>query len=74
MDPQRKAVRQRLKNIKNLEEYYEVTRKIKLTEEDFMILDFIFVNGYDYRYIGDMMGYSESTIKHKVKYILMMFT
>ena len=73
MDPQRKAVRKKLKDIPTVSEYEKETRKIKLTDEEYYILDMVFVKGYNYCLIGDRLGYSEAAIKTKVKNILKKF-
>lgn len=73
MDDRRRKARQRLKDIPTFKEYEEETRKVKLTDEEFYILDMIFVKGYNYCLIADRLGYSESSIKNKVKRILKKF-
>lgn len=73
MDEHRKAVRQRLKDIALISDYEDLTRKIKLTDEEYYILDMVFLKGYNYCLIGDKLGYSEATIKSKVKKILKKF-
>ena len=39
MDDRRRKARQRLKDIPTFKEYEEETRKVKLTDEEFYILD-----------------------------------
>ena len=70
MNSERKAKKHTLLNIKNIEEYNNFMDSKKLTNEQRQIADMVFVNGYDYRYIGDKLGYSERTIKSKVSKIL----
>lgn len=70
MNSERKAKKHALLNIKNIEEYNNFMDSKKLSNEQRQIADMVFVNGYDYRYIGDKLGYSERTIKSKVSKIL----
>lgn len=70
MNPERKAKKHALLNIKTIEEYNNFMDSKKLSDEQRQIAYMVFVNGYDYRYIGDMLGYSERTIKSKVSKIL----
>ena len=66
MNSERKANKHALLNIKTIEEYNNFMDSKKLSNEQRQIADMVFVNGYDYRYIGDKLGYSERTIKSKV--------
>ena len=70
MNSERKAKKHALLNIKTIEEYKNFMNSRKLSDEQRRIADMVFVNGYDYRYIGDKLGYSERTIKSKVSKIL----
>ena len=70
MNFERKAKKHALLNIKTIEEYNNFMNSKKLSDEQRQIADMVFVNGYDYRYIGDKLGYSERTIKSKVSKIL----
>lgn len=70
MNSERKAKKHALLNISNIEEYNNFMDSKKLSNEQRQIADMVFVNGYDYRYIGDKLGYSERTIKSKVSKIL----
>ena len=66
MNSERKAKKHALLIIKTIEEYNNFMDSKKLSNEQRQIADMVFVNGYDYRYIGDKLGYSERTIKSKV--------
>ena len=59
-----------IRYIKTIQEYNNFMDSKKLSNEQRQIADMVFVNGYDYRYIGDKLGYSERTIKSKVSKIL----
>ena len=59
-----------IRYIKTIQEYNNFMDSKKLSNEQRQIADMVFVNGYDYRYIGDKLGYSELTIKSKVSKIL----
>lgn len=70
MNPELRAKKKALINIRTIEEYNSFMDKIKLSDEQRKIADMAFINGYDYRYIGDKLGYSERTIKAKMSKIL----
>ena len=70
MNPELRAKKKALINIRTIEEYNSFMDEIKLSDEQRKIADMVFINGYDYRYIGDKLGYSERTIKSKVSKIL----
>lgn len=62
MNKQRKAMRARLKAIKTVSEYKEVTADLKLTDTEREIMDMIYLKGYDYGYIADTLGFSYSHV------------
>lgn len=55
-------MRARLKSIKTVSEYREVTADLKLTDTERKIMDMIYLNGYDYNYIADVLGFSYSYV------------
>lgn len=70
MNSERKAKKRAILDLKTIDEYNNYMNNIKLSDEQRMIADMAFINGYDYRYIGDKLGYSERTIKAKMLKIL----
>jgi DNA-binding NarL/FixJ family response regulator len=65
-----KKKRQAIKQIGSLAEYTAYRNTLKLTAEEKQIFDMVFLDGHNYNYIADTLGYSERTIKSKVKRIL----
>ena len=70
MNPELRAKKKALINIRTIEEYNSFMDNIKLSDEQRKKANKAFINGYDYRYIGDKLGYSERTIKAKMSKIL----
>lgn len=68
--PRNKSKKKYLKSIRTISEYNSYLEDIKITSEERKIIDMVFLNGYSYLQIGDELGYSESTIKHKMRKIL----
>lgn len=69
--------RRKLQEIPLLSEFENVLSLCTLSEEDKMMLRMHYIQRKDFRYIGDMMGYSEKTIKEwhrnalrKISYVL----
>lgn len=70
MNEERKAKKRAIQNIRTIDEYNAFVSNLKITDEQKEIMHMIFVKGYDYRLIGDKFGYSERTVKAKVRKIL----
>ena len=55
----------KVKSIASVSTFEELLDACTLTEEDKEILRMIYLDGHEYCYIGDRLGYSESTIKRR---------
>lgn len=62
--------RRKLKGIADISSFNSLINNTVLTDTDKQILVLHYLNGKDFRYIGDMLGYSESAIKKKHRKIL----
>lgn len=60
----------KLKEIPKISTLVELLDSCTLTDEDKTIIKLHYIQGKTLAYIGDMLGYSESTIKKKHKRIL----
>lgn len=70
MDEARKHTKKFVRSIRTKSEYEAFMHGLMLTETEREIADMVFVKGWDYRLIGDTLGYSEVTIKRKMQKIL----
>lgn len=70
MDEKRKDKKRFVRQIRTKSEYEAYMSDLKLTDEQRIIADMVFLNGHDYSFIADTLGYSEVTIKHKMRVIL----
>ena len=59
--------RRKIKDIADVSSFKELINSATLTEEDKTMLQMHYIAGYDFRMIGDALGYSESTIKRRHK-------
>ena len=57
--------RNRVKSIAKVSTFNDLLETCTLTEEDKEILRMHYLHGKDFRYIGDTLGFSESTIKKR---------
>lgn len=57
--------RSRVKEIASITTFNELLEACTLTNEDKEILRMHYLQGKDFRYIGDILGFSESTIKKR---------
>lgn len=55
----------RLKQIASADEFRDLLSRTMLTDDEKAILEMIYIKGKDFRYIGDTLGFSESTVKRK---------
>ena len=55
--------RGKIKSIANVTTFNDLLDSCTLTEEDKELLRLHYLNGKDFRYIGDKLGFAESTIK-----------
>lgn len=58
-------VRRKIKSIPSIESFDQLLEVSTLSDEDKEILRLHYLKDKDFRYIGDMLGYSESTIKYR---------
>ena len=70
MNAERKERRAKIKQIRTLAEYHSLMDAAMLTPEERIIADLVFVHAMSYIQIGDKLGYSERTIKRKMRRIL----
>lgn len=62
--------RRRIQSIADISSFNDLLNKSTLSDEDKLLLKLHYIQGKDFRYIGDMLGYAESTIKKKHRKIL----
>ena len=70
MDESRKYTKKFVRSIRSKVDYEAFMGSLMLTDAEREIADMVFVKGWDYRMIGDTLGYSEVTIKRKMQRIL----
>ena len=59
--------RRKIKGIAKIESFNELIEMAVLTDADKQMLRMHYIDGRDFRFIGDELGYSESTIKKRHK-------
>lgn len=74
MDETRKQTKNRLKDIKTKKEFLALIDGAKLTDEEKKIACMAFICGQGYAFIADSLGYSERTVKRKMRHILNILT
>ena len=62
--------RRKVKEIADISSFNELIDAATLSESDKELLTLHYIEGKDFRYIGDMLGFSESTIKKKHRKII----
>ena len=62
--------RKKLKGIADISSFTSLLNATTLSDTDKSILQLHYIDEKDFRFIGDMLGYSESTIKKRHKKIL----
>ena len=62
--------RNKLKGIADISSLTDLLNKSTISDDDKLLLRLHYLQGKDFRYIGDMLGYSESTIKQRHRRIL----
>ena len=60
-------VRRKIKSIPSIDTFESLLEASTLSNEDKEMLKLHYLDDKDFRYIGDMLGYSESTIKYRHK-------
>lgn len=64
------ATRKKLKEIVEIKTFSELLNRCILSEEERRIMDLHYLEYKDFRYIGDLLGFSEGAIKKKHRRIL----
>ena len=62
--------RKQIQNIYSVKTFEELLENCILTEDDKTLMRLHYLKGCDFRFIGDTLGFSESTIKRRHKKIL----
>lgn len=62
--------RSKIKQIADIQTFTDLLDACTLSDEDKEIVKLHYLQGKDFRYIGDMLGFSESTIKKRHRKIL----
>lgn len=57
--------RSKIKEIAEIKTFNQLIDACTLTDEDKELLRMHYLQGKDFRYIGDMLGFSESTVKRR---------
>lgn len=61
------STRHKLKDVPLVDDFEKILNKCTLSDEEKDILRLHYLKDKDFRYIGDMLGYAERTIKTKHK-------
>lgn len=59
--------RKKVKDIADISSFENLLNQSTLSNDDKSLLRLHYLQGKDFRYIGDMLGYSEATIKRRHK-------
>ena len=57
--------RQKIQDIAEISSFNELLDACTLTDDDKELLKLHYLQGKDFRYIGDMLGFAESTVKKR---------
>lgn len=57
--------RQKIKEIANIIDFNELLDKSTLTDEDKLLIRMHYIEGKNFNFIADILGYAESTIKYR---------
>lgn len=57
--------RQKIQDIAEISSFNELLDACTLTDDDKELLRLHYLQGKDFRYIGDMLGFAESTVKKR---------
>lgn len=57
--------RQKIQDIAEITSFNELLDACTLTDDDKELLRMHYLQGKDFRYIGDMLGFAESTVKKR---------
>lgn len=67
MSSEHVKTRNKIKDIASIKTFNDLIDSCVLTDEDKELLRLHYLHGKDFRYIGDMLGFSESTVKKRHK-------
>ena len=70
MDEGRRETRAKLRSIYSIKSFEALLEDCVLTEAEKELLRLHYLQGHDFAYIGDLLGFSESAIKKKHRKIL----
>ena len=59
------VTRRKIQNIADIDTFNDLLDACMLTDDDKQLLRMHYVKGQDFRYIGDMLGFAESTVKKR---------
>lgn len=59
-----------LKSIPDVAAFNELLDELTISEQDKLLMRLHYIEGKDFRYIGDLMGFSESSVKKHHKRII----
>ena len=65
--------RRRIQSIADISSFDNLLKCSTLSDDDKLLMQLHYIQGKDFLYIGDMLGYAESTIKKRHKRILKKF-
>ena len=63
--------RRKIKEIANVVDFIELLEKTVLSDEDKSLIKMHYLEGKNFNYIADILGYAESTIKYRHKMALL---
>lgn len=65
MSSEHVKTRNKIKDIASIKTFNDLIDSCVLSDEDKELLRLHYLHGKDFRYIGDMLGFSESTVKKR---------
>lgn len=71
MNPDKKEIKERLRNMRTISEFNEFLDKILISEEEKEIMRLIYKEKKTLTYVADTLGMSESSVKKKHSKILL---
>lgn len=70
MNKRHNETRRKLKEIASVKEFESVLDRCTMTEDERQMMILHYIQGKDFRFIGDTLGFSESSIKRKHRKVL----
>lgn len=65
MSSEHVKTRRKVKSIADIKDFDDLLNRSTLSEEDKEIMRLHYIEEKDFRYIGDLLGFSEATIKYR---------